>query len=159
MDKIINKKNFYWCIFYAVFLVFGGQIVIYYLYKDSNFNNEKFISDEIKNEKIINTDTLHFTPGKGVYCEIELSNGKKYPLFLENNENEKLISLNSFINKRQNEREFEIANNSKTYKFKIKSLKSGEIVFRLIVFLIFLPIGIATIYRYGLTNEISPSLK
>lgn len=149
----INRKYIFWCILYGIIIVFGGQIFIYFLYKDLSKKNNNFINDGINKEKIIAIDTLHFTPGKGDYKEIKLSNNKSYPLFLENYEDEKLIALNSIIQKKPKENEFEIVNYSTTKKIKISSLISGEITLRLFVLLGTLAVAVSTFFRYGVKKD------
>ena len=123
------------------------------MYKDLSTKNNNFINDEINSEKIIAIDTLHFTPGKGNYNEMKLSNSKSYPLFLENYDDEKLIAVNSIIQKKSNANEFEIVNNSKIKKFEISSLISGEITLRLFTLLGTLAVAISTFFRYGVKRD------
>jgi hypothetical protein len=143
-----NNKKMFWCISYGLVIVFGGQIFITYLYNDLSNKNDKFIMDEIKNEKIVNIETFHFTPGKGSYNEIKLSNNKKYPLFLDSNDYENLITENSIIQKKSNENEFLITNISKIYKFKICNFINGEILIRLFVLIASSLVAISTFFRY-----------
>jgi hypothetical protein len=149
----INRKYIFWCILYGIIIVFGGQIFIHFLYKDLSKKNNNFINDEINSEKIIAIDTLHFTPGKGYYNEMKLSNSKSYPLFLENYDDEKLIAVNSIIQKKSKATEFEIINSSKIKKFKISSLISGEITLRLFILLGTLAVAISTFFKYGVKRD------
>lgn len=149
----INRKNAFWCIFYGVLIVFGGQIFIHFLYKDLSDKNIQFVCDEIKSEKIVDIDTLSFTPGKGNYNEIELSSSKKYPIFLENYDYENLITINSTIQKKSNKNEFTIINESKNYKFKINNLIVSSIPLRLFILIGTLLVAISTFSRYGIERN------
>lgn len=127
--------------------VAGGQYFVYYQHKDLNFQINKFISDKLDAEQIIAIDAMPFTPGRGTYNQIRVSNNKIYPLLLENYDNVKGIVLNSTINKKANDKTFEIITGSTVDKYEIEtSLGKGSKIF---VFIGTMMVAIVTFINYG----------
>lgn len=150
-DKIkLRKKYVIWIMLYGIIIIVGSQVLIYYLYKDINAKAHKFIADEIQNEKIIDFDTLRYTPGKGTYEDIILSNKKNYPLFLATNEFRSQISTLSIINKKSNDNNFEIKNESGVFYFTIQAPESQYKFMRLFILLISVFIIGSVFYKYGI---------
>ena len=145
-DNGINLKNLIYYVFAIFISIIIGQIVVNKSnpYKSDNIENEKFIKSELNNQVILDTIAL---PIKQTYFKsyfaIKLTDGSTYRLNLVNNENEKKIIKNAIIEKKINEKTFEIINNNIRYKFEISPLNNfGEKLFVFFGILIFSLIGI-----------------
>ncbi len=151
IKKRINKRNAILCLIYGLLVVAGGQYFVYYQYKDLNFKKNKFISDKLYAEQIIEIDSMPFTPGRGTYNRIRLSNDKIYPLLLENYDNANEIVVNSIISKKANDNTFEIITGSSINKYKIEtSLGMGSKNF---VFIGTMMFAIITFINYGFRDN------
>ena len=71
---------------------------------------------------------MPFTPGRGTYNRIRLSNDKIYPLLLENYDNANEIVVNSIISKKANDNTFEIITGSSINKYKIEKDEIENII-------------------------------
>jgi len=150
----IKKKNFCWIFIYGVFIIVGTQFLISYLYKEINEKTENFISDKIENQIIVDFDTLPYKPGKGTYTEMILSNKKSYPLFIENEfEERKIIKLNSILNKDSNSKLFTIKMNNSESNLKILTAKSQEYFMRILLLGFSLLVIFGTFYNHGIERE------
>ena len=148
----IKKNRIFWILIYGIFIISGTQILATYLYKEINEKTQKFIHEEIKNEKIIDFDTLHYTPGKGNYTEMILSNNKHFPIFVQNADT-KSIKLNSQINKKAKSEDFEITNGIDKTKFTIQTAKEQQTFMRILFLFGTLAISISTFYKYGIEHR------
>ena len=150
----LKKKNIFWIISYGVLIILGTQILATYLYKDINNKIEKFITDRIDNEKIIKIDNIHYSPGKGDFQQITLTNHKSYPLFIENrSENIVLITLNSIISKNSNSKYFKIKTSVSQYNFTISDANSEQKLMRILFLVICLVVILGTFINFGIERE------
>ena len=123
----INVKNLLRYISVIIIIVVLGQIFINNSdpYKSDNIENEKFIKSELKNQIILDTIALTI---KQTYFKtnfaIQLSNGSFYRLNLAKIENKDKIIKNAIIEKKSNDKTFEIINNNVKYKFEISPLNN-----------------------------------
>jgi hypothetical protein len=130
----LRKKNLVWLFPYTIFLVTLSQIIPHYQYKTLIEDTNKFIRDEIKDEKILSIHELPYTPGKGTYKTMQIANGKIYPLFLKNPDREDNIRPEAIINKEANENTFQINSESTILKFEIQSLEGQKKFMRIYLF-------------------------
>lgn len=134
-----RKISFNKLIVYVLFvtlLVIIGQLSVSETYKFENNKNKKFIKDEIKNQII--TDTIHLksTYNSEMFFVIKIDNNLDYYIYLENETNLDKITINAKIQKKVNDKNFEIVNNDLKYKFTIKDFSNHVMLpFRVFVLL------------------------
>ena len=126
-DNKINVKNLIYYIFVIFIIVTLGQIAINKSdpYISDNIENEKFIKSELKSQIIFDTIalTMKQTYFK-TYFAIVMTDGSTYRLNLENSENKDKITKKAIIEKKANDKTFEIITNDAKYKFEISSLNN-----------------------------------
>ena len=124
-DNRVSLKKLFCYIFGIIIVVIIGQIIAKNSdpYKSDNIENEKFIMAEIKPQIIFDTITL---PMKQTcfktYFAVQLTDGSVYRLNLTNSINKNKIVKNAIIEKKANDKSFEIINNNILYKFEISEL-------------------------------------
>lgn len=142
----INLKRLFLYIFAVIATAIIGQIIVHNSdpYKSDNIENEKFIKDEIKRQIITDTITLPMVQTCfNNYSVIKLANDSSYLINLVSSQNEDKITKNAVIEKKANDKIFEIINNNIRYKFEILELSNFPInVFTLLATLFFSIIGI-----------------
>ena len=131
-NRISLKKVLYYIIA-VIIIVAIGQIIANNSdpYKSDNIENEKFIKTEIKTQIIVDTIILSMKQTYfKTYFAIQLTDGSVYNLNLINSKNRNKIAKNAIIEKKANNKIFEIINNNIKYKFAISELNnSGEKIF------------------------------
>ncbi len=145
-DNRVNLKNLFNYVFAIFIIIIIGQIVVNNSepYRSDNIENEKFIKSELKSQVIFDTIIL---PIKKTYFKtyfaIKLTDGSTYRLNLVNTKNENKIIKNAIIEKKINDKKFEIINSNLKYEFEISPLDNfGEKIFVFFGTLIFSVIGI-----------------
>ncbi|CAD0001126.1 hypothetical protein [Flavobacterium chungangense] len=145
-DNRISLKKLFCYIIAVIIIVAIGQTIVENSdpYKSENIENEKFIKAEIKPQIIFDTITV---PMKQTffktYFAIQLIDGSIYRLNLINSKNENKIVKNVIIEKKANDKTFEIINKNIRYKFKISELDNfGERIFVFFASIFFCIIGI-----------------
>ncbi len=133
-NEISSKKVFLYIIFILAIITIG-QISVYNSYKSEHEENKRFINNEIKRQIIIDTITLESSFARGGYLSIKLANDLNYPIHLENYDNVKKITINATIEKKANDKIFEIVNDKIKYKYKICDI--SEIIFPTRMFVLF----------------------
>jgi hypothetical protein len=145
-DNRISLKKLFCYVFAIIIIVSIGQTIANNSdpYKSDNIQNEKFIKAEIKPQIIFDTILL---PMKQTcfktYFAIQLTDGSVYRLNLSNSENKNKIVKNATIEKKANDKTFEIINNNIQYKFEISEVDNfGERIFVFFASIFFCIIGI-----------------
>ncbi|WP_417939177.1 hypothetical protein [Flavobacterium sp. RS13.1] len=144
-NRLSIKKLF--CYIFAIIIVVTiGQIIAKNSdpYKSDNIENEKFIKAEIKPQIIFDTIILPMKQTLfNTYFAIRLTDGSVYRLNLINSKNKNKIVKNAIIEKKANDKTFEIINKNIRYKFKISELDNfGERIFVFFASIFFCIIGI-----------------
>lgn len=128
------------------FIVFIGQVIANNSqpFKSDNIENKKFIKAEINRQVIIDTFSVPMEQSCfKSYFTIKLKDESTYRLNLGMKEIDGIIKKNTTIQKKANDKTFEITNNNKTYFFVIEELNNFEIkLFILLGSLFFSIIGI-----------------
>ena len=128
-DNSLNVKNLFYYILATALIVTICQIVVTNSnpFKIENAKNEKFIKDEIKRQTIIDTVNL---PIKQTYLNsyllIKLFDNSSYRINLVDNTNIDKITMNAYIEKKANDKKFEIINNNIKYQFEIDELNNSR---------------------------------
>lgn len=129
-DNRINLSKTLLYIVIIFFIVFIGQVIANNSqpFKSDNIENKKFIKAEINRQVIIDTFSV---PMKQSYFKsyfaIKLKDESTYRLNLGIKEIDGIIRKNATIQKKANDKTFEITNNNKTYFLVIEELNNFEI--------------------------------
>ncbi|CAD0003202.1 hypothetical protein [Flavobacterium salmonis] len=124
-DNRLSVKKLFYYIFAIIIVVTIGQIIAKNSdpYKSDNIENEKFIKAKIKPQIIFDTIILPMKQTRfNTYFAIQLIDGSVYRLNLINSKNKNKIVKNAIIEKKANDKTFEIINNNIRYKFEINEL-------------------------------------
>ncbi|GEM_PF-3030291 len=128
----------------SIIIILICQLVAVYIFWDIDRSLSQFKKDEIINIKIIKETEKRYKPGKSSsrYLEIELENGKTYPILLVNDLNKSEIKIGSYITKKEFSSEFWI---NRSIGFRLKSL-SNERIFNHLFMLLISTCGIYGLY-------------
>ena len=152
-DNEISLKKVFFYILFVLVIISIGQISISNNYKTANIANEKFIEDELHRQIINATNSIQSSYCKGTYLVIELENHSIYPILLKNYENVHRITKNSSIDKKANNKTFEIINNNLIYKFEISEISEQMFPTRIFLFFGTLMFGVVGIPLWLNENE------
>ncbi|MFC7774469.1 hypothetical protein [Flavobacterium sp. GCM10027622] len=153
-SKENGKINFKYLVYYiSIILVIMtiGQIIVCNSdpYQSEKRENERFITDEIKRQVIIDTVSLPITQTYfKSYKVIKLTNDLSYRINLVKENNSDKITKNAIIEKKANSKIVEIVNNNIRYTFEIEEITNyAERLFVFLGSLLFSFLGITAFIK------------
>ena len=141
-DNEISSKKVFLYILFVLVIISIGQIYISDSYKIENIENKKIIKDEIKRQFIVDTNSIESSYRRGSYLVVKLENDSIYPINLEDYKNVDRITINTSIEKKANDKTFEIITNNTMYKFEITEISDDVYPERILFFFAALMFGI-----------------
>jgi ABC-type phosphate/phosphonate transport system permease subunit len=152
-DNVISFKKVVIYILFVLVIISIGQISVTNSYETPNLENQKFIKDEIKRQIIIDTNSIQSSYCKGTFLEVKLENNSIYPINLKDYKNVDRITINSSIEKKTNDKKFQIISNNIIYKFEISEISDQMVPTRVFVFFGTLMFGLIAIPLWLNENE------
>ena len=135
--KFLNKflEKYKALIIPSLIILLICQIIPTYTYWEIESKLNQFKADKIINEKIVGENERHYKPGKwsSKYLEIQLTNGKIYPVLLMDEYKKSEIKIGSIITKKEFSSEFWINN---SINFKLEDLTNEKIFNRIFMFIV-----------------------
>jgi hypothetical protein len=122
LKKIFSSKGSILLTLYFIAIIIGGQVFVWFLYKDIVRKTNYFVKIAINKEEILDAYDIQYTPGKGLYKEVKIKNDIALPILVENNPGREFVFINSIISKKENSNEFSILSENKEYNFKVRDL-------------------------------------